>query len=66
MVDARVCMYTNTPDERFIVARDASVPGVTILSACSGHGFKFAPVMGELITEALLDDRAVPTIIHSA
>ena len=66
IVDARVCMYTNTPDERFIVARDASVPGVTILSACSGHGFKFAPVMGELITGALLDDRAVPAIIHSA
>ena len=66
MVAARVCMYTNTPDDRFIVARDASLPGVIILSACSGHGFKFAPVMGELMTGALLDDRAVPAIIRSA
>ena len=66
VVDARVCMYTNTPDDRFIVARDASLPGVTILSACSGHGFKFAPVMGELMAGSLLDGRAVPAIIHSA
>jgi len=66
VVDARVCMYTNTPDDRFIVAQDASLPGVTILSACSGHGFKFAPVMGELMAGSLLDGRAVPAIIHSA
>jgi sarcosine oxidase len=66
VLDARVCMYTNSPDGRFIVARDASLPGVTILSACSGHGFKFAPVMGELMAGLLLEDRAVPAIIHSA
>jgi len=66
VVDARVCMYTNTPDDRFVVARDARVPGVTILSACSGHGFKFAPAMGELMAGFLLEDRTVPAIIHSA
>src|ERR1700680_2876877 len=49
VVDARVCMYTNTPDERFIVLSPANLPHMTILSACSGHGFKFASVMGQLM-----------------
>jgi sarcosine oxidase len=38
------CLYTNTVDERFILERRG---GVVIGSACSGHGFKFAPVVGE-------------------
>jgi glycine/D-amino acid oxidase-like deaminating enzyme len=43
-VAAETCTYTNTPDERFIVERHGRV---VIGSACSGHGFKFAPVVGE-------------------
>src|SRR6266566_1818504 len=66
VLDARVCMYTNAPDERFMVVRHASLPSVTILSACSGHGFKFASVMGELVAGSVLEDRDVPAIIHSA
>jgi sarcosine oxidase len=43
-VRAETCMYTNTDDERFILERhDRIVVG----SACSGHGFKFAPLIGE-------------------
>ncbi len=45
------CLYTNTPDMNFIVG---SLPGdarVLIVSACSGHGFKFASVMGELVAD---------------
>jgi len=49
-----------------MVARDTRLPGVTILSVCSGHGFKFAPVMGELMAGSLLEDRGLPAIIHSA
>jgi len=64
VLDARVCMYTNSPDDRFIVAGDPSLPGVTTLSACSGHGFKFAPVMGELMAGLLLEGRALPAIIR--
>jgi glycine/D-amino acid oxidase-like deaminating enzyme len=35
-------------DDRFIATSPTDMPGVTVLSACSGHGFKFASVMGEL------------------
>jgi sarcosine oxidase len=43
-VDAETCMYTNTEDERFILERRGRV---VIGSACSGHGFKFAPAVGQ-------------------
>jgi monomeric sarcosine oxidase len=42
-VGAETCMYTTTPDERFILERRGNV---VIGSACSGHGFKFAPAIG--------------------
>jgi monomeric sarcosine oxidase len=42
-VEAETCMYTTTPDERFILERRGQV---VIGSACSGHGFKFAPAIG--------------------
>ncbi|MCM1011587.1 FAD-dependent oxidoreductase [Brevibacterium sp. XM4083] len=38
------CLFTNTPSEDFLID---SVGGVTIVSACSGHGAKFAPLLGE-------------------
>ena len=66
VVDACVCMYTNTPDERFTAVSPAEMPGVTVLSACSGHGFKFASVIGELMADAILDDRALPAIIRTS
>jgi sarcosine oxidase len=42
------CLYTNTGDERFILERRGRV---VIGSACSGHGFKFAPVVGERLAD---------------
>jgi sarcosine oxidase len=42
------CLYTNTPDEDFILDRVPSMPGVWLLSGCSGHGFKFSVLMGKL------------------
>lgn len=47
-VRAITCMYTNTPDESFLVEAVPGLPGATVVSACSGHGFKFAPAIGEL------------------
>jgi sarcosine oxidase len=50
------CLYTSTPDERFVLERRGRV---VVASACSGHGFKFAPENGrriaELAGEALAD-----------
>jgi sarcosine oxidase len=46
-----VCLYTNTPDFDFVIDVHPSVSGVAFASACSGHGFKFAPVVGEILAD---------------
>jgi glycine/D-amino acid oxidase-like deaminating enzyme len=40
-LSAATCLYTNTPDERFILQPLSDEPRVWLVSACSGHGFKF-------------------------
>jgi sarcosine oxidase len=52
--DATVCLYTNTPDLNFVMDVHPTVPGVAFASACSGHGFKFAPVIGEILADLAL------------
>jgi sarcosine oxidase len=47
------CLYTVTPDENFLIAQSAKHERVLMFSACSGHGFKFAPAFGELAQEWL-------------
>jgi sarcosine oxidase len=47
------CLYTVTPDENFIITPSAQHERVLLFSACSGHGFKYAPVFGELAEEWL-------------
>jgi sarcosine oxidase len=56
---AVVCMYTNTPDQHFILDYHPVHRHVLIASPCSGHGFKFSPVIGE-IAAALLNDQESP------
>ncbi len=53
--EAAVCMYTNAPDLDFIIDRHPELPGVAFASACSGHGFKFAPVVGEILADLVLE-----------
>jgi sarcosine oxidase len=50
-----VCMYDNTPDIHFIVGRHPSAENVIVLGGFSGHGFKFAPVIGDAATDLVLD-----------
>jgi sarcosine oxidase len=45
--ESSVCLYTNTPDRHFLLDRHPEHPQVLLVSPCSGHGFKFAPVIGE-------------------
>jgi sarcosine oxidase len=52
-----VCLYTNTPDGHFLIDRDPAEPNVWLASACSGHGFKFAPALAELLVGALAERR---------
>ena len=42
------CLYTNTPDESFVLERHGNV---VVGSPCSGHGFKFAPLIGDLLAD---------------
>lgn len=46
-LDSAICLYTNTPDQHFILDTHPEYRTVVIVSACSGHGFKFAPVIAE-------------------
>jgi sarcosine oxidase len=52
--ETSVCLYTNTPDEAFILDRHPDHANVVIASCCSGHGYKFAPAVGEAATELAL------------
>ena len=52
--DAAVCVYTNTPDDNFIVDWHPRHRNVLIASPCSGHGFKFAAVLGEVQADLLM------------
>jgi sarcosine oxidase len=51
---AAVCMYANTPDDHFLIDRHPEHPRVLVISACSGHGFKFSSAIGELVPGMLL------------
>ena len=45
------CIYTLTPDELFVFDRSSNLPNVFHANACSGHGFKFAPAIGQVLAE---------------
>jgi sarcosine oxidase len=49
--EARVCLYTNTPDHHFLIDAHPTHPNVLLLSPCSGHGFKFASAIGEIAAD---------------
>jgi sarcosine oxidase len=57
LLSATTCMYTNTPDGHFIIDRDPRHPNVILASPCSGHGFKFASVIGEVLADLACDGR---------
>jgi sarcosine oxidase len=52
-----VCMYTNTPDSHFLIDFHPVHPNVLLASPCSGHGFKFSSVIGEILADLLMEGR---------
>jgi sarcosine oxidase len=48
---AKTCMYSNTPDEHFVIARHPGHEAVTVAAGFSGHGFKFVTVVGEILAD---------------
>lgn len=54
-----VCLYTNTPDEHFVVGLHPKHPQVVLAGGFSGHGFKFASVMGEVLADLAIEGTTV-------
>jgi sarcosine oxidase len=52
--ETSTCLYTNTPDGHFAIGAHPAHANVIIASPCSGHGFKFAPAIGELLADLAL------------
>ena len=61
---AKVCMYTNSPDTDFVIDRVADAP-VIFASACSGHGFKFASAIGELLAAMATEGAEAPAFLRA-
>ena len=55
VTDSAVCIYTNTPDDHFVIDRLRNHERVTVAAGFCGHGFKFAPVVGEIVADLALD-----------
>lgn len=53
---ASACMYTLTPDEHFVIGAHPGAERVVLAGGFSGHGYKFAPVVGEIVAALLAGD----------
>ncbi|QIN85017.1 N-methyl-L-tryptophan oxidase [Rubrobacter tropicus] len=50
-MDLQTCMFTNTPDNHFVIDLHPDYEQVSFASPCSGHGYKFASVIGEIMAD---------------
>ena len=50
-LSSKPCLYTLTPDEHFVLGRHPQHDNVAVACGFSGHGFKFAPVVGEILAD---------------
>jgi glycine/D-amino acid oxidase-like deaminating enzyme len=58
LLDLRVCLYTNSPDHHFIIDQHPHLSRVTLACGFSGHGFKFASVIGEILSQLAISGRS--------
>jgi sarcosine oxidase len=54
---AETCLFTNSPDEHFIIDLVGAMPGLVVAAGFSGHGFKFCSVVGEILADLAIDGR---------
>jgi sarcosine oxidase len=57
---AQTCLYTNTPDEDFILDRAPGATDIWIVSGCSGHGFKLTVLLGKMAADLATEARGAP------
>jgi sarcosine oxidase len=55
LLKAATCMYTNTPDQHFVITKHPKYPQVAIAAGFSGHGYKFASVVGEILADLAIN-----------
>jgi len=60
VVSSLVCLYENSPDSHFLIDRLVRCANVVYAGGFSGHGFKFASVVGEILADLVTRDRATP------
>lgn len=53
IVYTRRCLYCDTPDGDFLISRHPNRPGLSVATGDSGHGFKFGPVLGRIVADAV-------------
>lgn len=63
---AETCLYTNTPDEDFLVDAVPDMPSVWLVSGCSGHGFKFTVLLGQIAAKAATEGITPPYLSRFA
>jgi glycine/D-amino acid oxidase-like deaminating enzyme len=51
----KTCLFTNSPDEHFLIGRHPGNRNVVVAAGFSGHGFKFASVVGEILSDLALE-----------
>jgi sarcosine oxidase len=59
---AKTCMYTNTPDEHFVISTHPDYHQVAIAAGFSGHGYKFCSVVGEILADLATEGEATHPI----
>ncbi len=62
--ESKVCLYTNTTDRDFAIGVPSGLPNVVVVSACSGHGFKFASAIGEAAAQLALGETCTADLSH--
>ena len=62
LMTLKTCMFTNTPDEHFIIDLLPDHPQVSVAAGFSGHGFKFASVVGEILGDLALNGKTTHDI----
>ncbi|MDQ7828018.1 MAG: N-methyl-L-tryptophan oxidase [Armatimonadota bacterium] len=62
LLDVTTCLYTMTPDAHFVIDSHPDHPNVVVACGFSGHGFKFAPVVGEILADLALEGRTAHDI----
>lgn len=62
LLRAKICLYTMTPDEHFVIGPHPQIPACTIACGFSGHGFKFSSVVGEVLADLATSGRTAHSI----